>query len=106
MEGAAQAAIFQTAKGKVGAAMRAMAFDQAVTSLLIAKQHEIFAQQFYRFDRARPCNSSTSAAGCQYIRINFPAGSSGPVRAIRSFCSWLIMAAGPSPTTRSEFCWD
>src|SRR5437879_13872484 len=54
MERAARAATFQTAKGKVGAAMRAMAFDQAVTSLLIAKQHEIFAQQFYRFDRARP----------------------------------------------------
>ena len=40
-----------------------------------------------------PCNSSTSAAGCQYIRISFPQASFGPVRVIRSFCSWLIMAA-------------
>src|SRR4030088_1718446 len=39
-----------------------------------------------------PCNSSTSAAGCQYIRISFPQGSCRPVRVIRSFASWLIMA--------------
>src|ERR1700742_4510252 len=39
-----------------------------------------------------PCNSSTSAAGCQYLRINLPQGSFGPMRVIRSFCSWLIMA--------------
>src|SRR3982074_2659788 len=35
---AAQAAVFQAAEGKVRAAMCAMALDQAVTSLLIAKQ--------------------------------------------------------------------
>src|SRR4051812_24426629 len=39
-----------------------------------------------------PCNSSTRAAGCQYIRISFPQGSLGPVRVIRSLASWLIMA--------------
>src|SRR5947208_5198087 len=39
-----------------------------------------------------PCNSSTSAAGCQYIRISLPQGSFRPVRVIRSFASWLIMA--------------
>src|SRR3954468_4815292 len=41
-----------------------------------------------------PCNSSTSAAGCQYIRISLPQGSLRPVRVIRSFASWLIMARG------------
>src|SRR5258708_28620983 len=31
----------------------------------------------------------------QYIRTSFPHASFGPVRVIRSFCSWLIMAASP-----------
>jgi hypothetical protein len=52
-----------------------------------------------------PVSSSTSAAGCQYIRINFPHASLGPVRVIRSFCSRLIMAAGPfiEQVTQAEF---
>jgi hypothetical protein len=37
-----------------GAAMRAMPLDQAVTFLLVAKQHQIFAEQLDRLDRARP----------------------------------------------------
>ena len=37
----------------VVAAMGAMAVDQAVTALLVAKQHQILAKQFYRSDRAR-----------------------------------------------------
>ena len=45
MEGAAQPAIFESAEGEVGAAMRAVAVDQAVAALLVAKQHEIFAEQ-------------------------------------------------------------
>ena len=45
--------MLQTAEGEVGAAMRAMAVDQAVTALLVAKQHQIFAKQFYRFDGPR-----------------------------------------------------
>ena len=93
MEGAAQAAVFQPAEREVGAAMRAMPVDQAVAALLVAKQHQVFAEQFDRPDRARSRNSSTSAAGCQYIRISLPHGSFAPVRVIRSFCSWLIMAA-------------
>ena len=53
MEGAAQAAILQPAEGEVGAAMRAVAVDQAVAALLVAKQHQVFAEQFDRPDRAR-----------------------------------------------------
>src|SRR5882724_2311921 len=48
VEGAAQAAIFQPPKRKVGAAMCAAPLDQAVTSRFIAKQHEILAEQFDR----------------------------------------------------------
>jgi len=53
MEGAAQAAVFQPPEREVGAAMRAMALDQAVSSLLVAEQHQIFAEQFDRPHRAR-----------------------------------------------------
>ena len=54
MERAAQAAIFEPAEGEIGAAMRAMAVDQAVAAVLVAKQHEVFAEQFYGLDRPRP----------------------------------------------------
>ena len=93
VEGAAQAAILQAAEGKVGAAMRAMALDQAVTSLLIAKQHEILAQQFDRLDRARSLQLVDQRRRLPVHPHQFPAGVRyGPVRVIRSFCSWLIMA--------------
>ena len=92
MEGAAQPAILQPAEGEVGAAMRAVAVDQAVTAFLVAKQHEVFAEQFDGRTGRGPCSSSTSAAGCQYIRISLPQESLRPVRVIRSFASWLIMA--------------
>ena len=58
MEGAAQAAMFEPAEGEVGAAMRAVAIDQAVAALLVAEQHQIFAEQF---DRPRP------AAALQFV---------------------------------------
>ena len=54
VERAAQAAVLKPPEGKVGAAMRAMAVDQAVTPLLVTKQHQILAEQFYGLDRARP----------------------------------------------------
>src|SRR6185503_13946676 len=54
MEGAAQPDIFQAAEGKVGAAMRAVAVNQAVAALLVAKQHQVFAEQFDRPHRPRP----------------------------------------------------
>ena len=54
MEGAAQPAILQTAKGEIGAAMRAVAVDQAVAAFLVAKQHEVFAEQFDGLNRPRP----------------------------------------------------
>ena len=53
MEGAAQAAILQPAEGEVGAAMRAVAVDQAVAAFLVAEQHQIFAEQFDRAHRPR-----------------------------------------------------
>ena len=65
MERAAQPAILEPAEGEVGAAMRAMAVDQAVAALLVAEQHEAFAEQLDRPTGRGPSNSSTSAAGCQ-----------------------------------------
>ena len=41
------------AEGKIGAAMGAMPLDQAVAVLLVAKQHQILAEQLDRLDRAR-----------------------------------------------------
>src|SRR5579863_7220631 len=54
MEGAAKPAIFKPPKREVSAAMGAVTINQAVTSLLVAKQHEIFAEQFDGAHRARP----------------------------------------------------
>ena len=31
---------------------------------------------------------------CQYIRMNLPQGSAGPILVIRSFCCWLIIEQG------------
>src|SRR4051794_28199827 len=53
MEGAAQTAIFQPAEGKISTAMRAMPIDQAVVVLLVAKQHQVFAEQLDGLDRPR-----------------------------------------------------
>ena len=53
MEGAAQPAILQPAEGEVGAAMRAVAIDQAVAALLVAEQHQLFAEQLHGAHRAR-----------------------------------------------------
>src|SRR5882724_8105229 len=54
MKSTTQPAVFEAAERKIGAAMRAMTLDQAVTSLLVAKQHQIFAEHFDGFYRARP----------------------------------------------------
>jgi len=54
VEGAAQTAIFQPPECEVGTAMRAMTLDQAETSVLVAKQHQILAEQFDRSHRPRP----------------------------------------------------
>jgi hypothetical protein len=53
VEGAANAAMLEPAEGEIGAAMRAVAIDQAVAALLVAKQHEVFAEQFHRPHRPR-----------------------------------------------------
>ena len=44
----------QPAEGEIGAAMRAMAIDQAVAAVLVAKQHQVFAEQLDRPHRPRP----------------------------------------------------
>ena len=95
MEGAAQAAMFEPAEGEVGAAMRAVAIDQAVASLLVAEQHQIFAEQFDGPDRPRALQLVDQRRRLPVLRISLPQGSFGPVRVIRSFCSWLIMAVRP-----------
>ena len=48
---AAQSAVFQPAIGEIGAAMRTAALDQPIAALLVAKHHEIFAEQAHRLDR-------------------------------------------------------
>jgi hypothetical protein len=53
MEGAAQPAILKTPEGEIGAAMGAVTVDQAVAALLVAKQHEVFAEQSDRANRPR-----------------------------------------------------
>src|SRR5579864_5971023 len=45
--------MFESAEGQVCAAMRAVALDQAVASLRVAKQNQVFAEQFDRANRAR-----------------------------------------------------
>ena len=52
VEGAAQAAVLEPAVGEIGAAMRAVAADQAVAALLVAEEHEVLAEQPDRLDRA------------------------------------------------------
>ncbi len=51
VERAAQAAVLQPPEGQIGAAMRAGALDQAVAALVVAEQHQAFAQQAHRLDR-------------------------------------------------------
>jgi len=46
VKGAAQAAMLEPAESEVGAAMGAMAIDQAVPALLVAEQDEVLAKQF------------------------------------------------------------
>ncbi len=52
VERAAQAAILATCEGQIGAAVGAVAVQQAVTAGGITKQHEVFAQQTHTLDRA------------------------------------------------------
>ena len=52
VKGATQAAVLQPAIGQVGAAMRTAAADEAVATLVVLEDHEIFAEQTHRLDRA------------------------------------------------------
>src|SRR5436305_140814 len=54
MERAAQPAILEPTEREIRAAMRAVAVDQAITPLRVAKQHQILAEQFYGFDGTWP----------------------------------------------------
>ena len=53
MERAAQPAILQPAIGEIGAAMRAVAVEQAVPAALVAEQHEILAEHLGRLGEGR-----------------------------------------------------
>ena len=52
VEQAAQAAILQPPEGEIGAAMGAIAIEQAVPATLVSEQHEVLAQEPYRLDGA------------------------------------------------------
>ena len=78
VKGAAQAALLEPAEGKVGAAMRAVAFDQAVAAFFVAKQHQILAEQFYRLDRPWALELVDQRRRLPIHPHQFPAGVFGP----------------------------
>ena len=78
MERAAQAALLETAERQVGAAMRAVSLDQAVTAVLVAKQHQIFAQQFDGLDGPRPLQFIHQRRRLPVHPHQFPARVLGP----------------------------
>src|SRR5205085_11883739 len=78
MKGTTQAAVLKTAEGKVGAAMRAMTLNQAVTSLLVAKQHQILAKQLDGRYRARALQLVDQRRRLPVHSHQFPAGVPGP----------------------------
>ena len=53
VERTAQAFGLVPAEGEVGAAMRAMAVDQAEAAAAVPEEHEVFAEQAHRLDRTR-----------------------------------------------------
>ena len=65
MEEAAQAAILQAAEGEIGAAVRAVAVEQALAAALVAEQHEVLAEHAHRLGGRSRASSSASATGCQ-----------------------------------------
>src|SRR5262249_61216974 len=52
VKSAAQSAILEPSEGEVGAAVRTGALDQAVVAPVVPEQHEILAEEPYRFDRS------------------------------------------------------
>ncbi|MCY1546515.1 hypothetical protein D9M68_825160 [compost metagenome] len=52
MKGAAQAVGFNAAEGQVGAAVRAVAVEQAVAALCVAEQHEVLPEHAHGFGRS------------------------------------------------------
>jgi hypothetical protein len=55
MKRAAHATTFEPAKSQISAAMRAVAVEQAVPSLLVAENDKVLAEQSDRADRALAC---------------------------------------------------
>ena len=53
MEGAAEPVILAPAIAEIGAAMWAMASDEAEVTLVVAEQHEVLAEQAHRHHRPR-----------------------------------------------------
>ena len=78
MECATQPAILQPAEREIGAAMRAMPLDQAVPALLIAKQHQILAEQFDGLDRTRAGQFIDQRRRLPVHPHQFPARRFGP----------------------------
>src|SRR6266581_1740418 len=74
MKSTTQPAVFEAPEGEVGAAMRAMALDQAIASLLVAKQHQILAKHFDGFYRARSLQLVDQRRRLPVHPHQFPAG--------------------------------
>src|SRR5258708_8678404 len=51
MERTAHATAFEAAESEIGAAMRAIAVEQAVAALFVAEQDKVLAEQLDRLDR-------------------------------------------------------
>ncbi len=78
MKGAAQAAMFEAAERKISAAVGAMAGDQAIAALLVAKQHEILAEQFDGLNQPRPLQFVDQRRRLPVHPHQFPARVLGP----------------------------
>ena len=77
MKRAAQAVVLAPAMTQISAAMRAMTPDQAELTFIVAKQHQVFAQQAHRHDRARAFEFIAQGSGLPVLPHQFSARRAG-----------------------------
>src|SRR5262249_40039370 len=95
---AAQAAVLQPSKRKVGAAMRACAPNQPVAALLIAKHHQVLSQEADRLDRPVAAEL-VHKRGRLPIAAHQSAGGRAPSRAPDE----IVLLAAPHDTFQFAF---
>src|SRR4029077_12493522 len=87
MISACDAAFFDSAVGKRGAAVRTAVLQKAQLALLAFKQHQIFTQDSYEFDRVLIGEIVCNRYGMPITAQQFSAGVPGPTRVSISFSS-------------------